>query len=415
MSLPVTRSVSPSSFSPMMTLQPPTIVPNPDQLQQTKQAIDAYIQTIASHPDRREGAYPYYLFHAAGTPIRGTILMFHGFSARPHQMAKLAAYLHQNGFNVYQATLAGHAYRIPDQYWPQVDLKPEILNPLRAKVSADPELQATLVRIAAAENAGAATPSPLEMIKIVARLRQMEPRLIDIVAAIERDRDPDFDRYFVGSHLDYLTDAAARLAELAALPGPIYTVGLSVGGAVALALAAQYPQRVTKAVTFAPLLEVHGRDRERYVNLAGPLDVKEFGWDDLRFPLGCFTAANRFGAFVRQDEHIAALRPVPTLMVLTENEDAANLQTNQNFNAALSQTSLLRRNDHHPMYTFPAAAQVPHPMVDPAEVSQERRNQYWQPLYQETYRFLTQTEFQASSLTQKSAVPDLPPVPALHG
>lgn len=382
--------------------------PSQDQLQQTRQRIDAYIQTIASSPDRREGAFPYYLFHDAGTPVRGTVLMFHGFSARPHQMARLADYLYRNGFNVYQATLAGHAYRIPDKYWPQIDLKAEILSPLREKVSTDPELQRDLAEIA---NAETATPSPLQMVRIVARLRQLEPRLLDIVAAIERDQDPDFDRYFVGSSMEYLTDAEARLAELDAMPGPIFTVGLSVGGAVALALAAKHPQRIAKVVAFAPLLEVHGKDRERYVNLAGPLDVREFGWDDLRFPLGCFTAANRFGAFVRQRDNISALQPIPTLLMLTENEDAANLKTNRAFHDALKGGFLFRRYDHHYSYTFPAGAKVPHPMVDPREISQEMQNAYWQPMYQETYRFLTQGDFQSSSLENPSAVAELPSVP----
>lgn len=382
--------------------------PSQDQLQQTRQRIDAYIQTIASSPDRREGAFPYYLFHDAGTPVRGTVLMFHGFSARPHQMARLADYLYRNGFNVYQATLAGHAYRIPDKYWPQIDLKAEILSPLREKVSADPELQRDLAEIA---NAETATPSPLQMVRIVARLRQLEPRLLDIVAAIERDQDPDFDRYFVGSSMEYLTDAEARLAELDAMPGPIFTVGLSVGGAVALALAAKHPQRIAKVVAFAPLLEVHGKDRERYVNLAGPLDVREFGWDDLRFPLGCFTAANRFGAFVRQRDNISALQPIPTLLMLTENEDAANLKTNRAFHDALKGGFLFRRYDHHYSYTFPAGAKVPHPMVDPREISQEMQNAYWQPMYQETYRFLTQGDFQSSSLENPAAVAELPSVP----
>jgi pimeloyl-ACP methyl ester carboxylesterase len=211
--------------------------------------------------------------------------------------------------------------------------------------------------------------------------------------------------------MEYLTDAEARLAELDAMPGPIFTVGLSVGGAVALALAAKHPQRIAKVVAFAPLLEVHGKDRERYVNLAGPLDVREFGWDDLRFPLGCFTAANRFGAFVRQRDNISALQPIPTLLMLTENEDAANLKTNRAFHDALKGGFLFRRYDHHYSYTFPAGAKVPHPMVDPREISQEMQNAYWQPMYQETYRFLTQGDFQSSSLENPSAVAELPSVP----
>lgn len=397
----------------MVTLHNSPTAPTQDQLQQTRQRIDAYVQTIASSPDQRAGAFPYYLFHGADTPVKGTVLMFHGFSARPHQMARLADYLFRNGFNVYQATVAGHAYRIPDKYWPQVDLKPEILVPLREKVAADPVLQHYLANLATAGDISAATPSPVQMVGLVARLRQLEPRLLDIIAAIERDNDPDFDRYYVSSHLAYLSDAQARLAELEALPGPVYTVGLSVGGAVALALAAQNPQRVTKTVAFAPLLAVHGETRRRYVNLAGPLDVKEFGWDELKFPLGCFTGANRFGAFVRTSENVAALRPTPTLIVLTENEDAADPQTTEGFNRSLSRASLLKRYDNHYLYTFPSQALVPHPMVDPSEVSQNMSNDYWKPMYQETFRFLTKTEFKSSSLEQIEAVSDLPPVVAV--
>ncbi len=387
-------------------------VPTAEQLGQTRQRIDAYIQTIASSPDRREGAFPYYLFHEANTPVKGTVLMFHGFSAEPHQMARLADYLFGQGFNVYQATLAGHAYRIPDNYWPQVDLKPEILLPLREKVAADPVLQHYLANLAAATD-GHAPPSPVQMAGLVARLRQLEPHLLDIVAAIEGDNNPNFDRYFVSSHLNYLSDAQARLAELDALPGPVYTVGLSVGGAVALALGAQNPQRVTKVVAFAPLLEVHDVNRRRYVNLAGPLDIREVGWDDLQFPLGCFTGANRFGAFVRSRENVVALRPKPTLIILTENEDAADLQTNQSFARSLERASIFRRYDNHFCYTFPREALVPHPMVDPLEVSQNMSNDYWKPMYQETLRFLTQTDFRGSSLGQIAEVKDLPPVPPI--
>ncbi|WP_017300877.1 alpha/beta fold hydrolase [Nodosilinea nodulosa] len=395
----------------MVTLHNGPTTPTQDHVQATRQRIDAYIQTIASSPDRRDGAFPYYLFHDAGTPIQGTVLMFHGFSAKPHQMSRLADYLFRNGFNVYQATLAGHAYRIPDKYWPQVDLKPEILNPLREKVGADPVLQTFLANMAASGDASASTLSPLQMAGLIARLSQLEPRLLDIVAAIERDNDPDFDRYFISSHLAYLTDAQARLDELEAMPGPVYTVGLSVGGAVALALGAKNPQRVAQVVAFAPLLEVYGETRERYVNLAGPLDIREFGWDDLHFPLGCFTAANRFGAFVRKGDNVAALQPKPTLMILTENEDAANIQTNQKFAQSLGHGGLLKTYDNHYLYTFPSSALVPHPMVDPLERSQNMSNGYWKPMYQEVFRFLTQTEFQGSSLEQINEVADLPAVP----
>ncbi|MBD2231574.1 hypothetical protein [Phormidium tenue] len=97
-------------------------------------------------------------------------------------------------------------------------------------------------------------------------------------------------------------------------------------------------------------------------------------------------------------------------MILTENEDAADLQTNQKFAQSLSQASIFKRYDNHYLYTFPSEALVPHPMVDPLEVSQNMSNEYWKPMYQETFRFLTQIEFKSRSLEQINEVSDLPVV-----
>ena len=96
---------------------------------------------------------------------------------------------------------------------------------------------------------------------------------MDIASSAERENDSDFERYFESSHMDFLTDARQRLAELDAMPRTIYTVGLSVGGATALALAADQPSRIKRVVSFAPLLKIFDPQREKYVNLAGPLDI----------------------------------------------------------------------------------------------------------------------------------------------
>lgn len=390
-----------------MTLLETRVAPNADQLGQVKQQIDTYIGSIDANPDHRDGAYPYYLFHAPGQPIKGTVLIFHGFSARPHQMSRLASYLFLNGFNIYQASLAGHAFEIPDQYWPQVDLKPEIAIPLRQKIKQDQVLQRFFSNMITADGSSLNRPTALQMISLIARLRRIEPRILDIIKAIERKQDADFERYFISSHMKYLQDAQQRLSELDAMPGPLYTVGLSVGGAVALALAAAQPDRIKKVVAYAPLLEVHGEERERYVNLAGPLDIREMGWDDLRFPLGCLTAANRFGAFVRSRHNIRSIKKLSTLIVLTENEDAADIRTNQQFSESLGQ-----EYQGHYLYTYPASDLVPHPMVDPEEISQGMSNEFWQSLYQETFRFLAGNRFNAanmSTLKQDLGLPQVPP------
>ena len=384
--------------------------PTAEQLDQTKRAIAAHVASIDANPDRRSGAYPYYLFHEPGQTIHGTVLMFHGFSAKPHQMWRLAEYLFQNGFNVYQATLAGHAFALPDKYWPQVDLKPEIATPLRQKVQKDPVLQNYFANLAA-NPSDRRSPSATQRIALMARLLAIEPRLLDIVQAITQPDDPDFERYFISSHLNYLSEAKARLAELDALPGPIYTVGLSVGGAVALSLAATRPDRIDRVVTYAPLLKVYGEEHRQYVNLAGPLDIKELGWDpSLQFPVGALTAADRFGsAFVLDSKQIRTLQNVPTFLVLTENEDAADIKTNQTF---FHKIGGIQRG--HYSYLYPAQDLVPHPMVDPTEVSQGMSNRFWQSLYQETFRFLTQGTVNLKNMSNLEQLTDLPLVSPTH-
>lgn len=397
-----------ASIGSASTVRALSVQPSAEQLQQTRQKIDSYIASLDRHPDRRTGAYPYYLFHPAGQPVLGTVLLFHGFSAKPHQMWRLADYLFKNGFNVYQASIAGHSLTRPQVNWPQVDLKPEFAEPLKAKLAEDEVLKGYLNNIN--NNPTFARPNRLQQMALMARLVMTEPRLMDIARAIESPEDPDFDRYFVSSHLDYLQHAQARLAELDALPGPIYTVGLSVGGAVALGLAAMRPDRVRRVVSYAPLLKVYGEERRRYVNLAGPLDVREMGWDpQLQFPLGCLTAADRFGSSVVMSRvGLRSLRQVPTFMVLTENEDAADIETNMEFFEKIG-----AEQNGHCFYLYRAGDLVPHPMVDPTEVSQNMSNRFWQGLYQETFRFLTTGGVDEANMSRLSQAADVPQVPGV--
>ncbi len=382
--------------------------PTIDQINSTKAAIEAYIQTIAQNPDRREGAYPYYLFHDPGQPIRGTVMLFHGFSAKPHQMWRLTDYLFRNGFNVYQPSIAGHTLINPAKNWCQVDLKPEYAVPLKEKVARDPVLQNYLKNFAS--NPDAARPGFVQQTALMARLLILEPRLFDIVKSIEESDDPDFDKYFISSHDRYLSEAQARLTELDAMPGAIYTVGLSVGGAVALGLAGARPDRVRGTVAFAPLLKIYGKQRRQYVNLAGPLDISESGWDaNLRFPVGCLTAADRFGSsVVLSEKSVRSLCNIPTFLVLTENEDAADIDTNKAFYQQIG-----GEDNGNCFYLYKASDLVPHPMIDPTEVSQNMSNRFWQSLYQETFRFLTSGRVSVSNLgnvEQDQTLPIVPPV-----
>ncbi|KAF3889884.1 MULTISPECIES: alpha/beta hydrolase-fold protein [Nostocales] len=386
-----------------------SVIPSAEQIAKTQEAINTYIRSIDTNPNHRSGAYPYYRFHDPGKPIRGTVLLFHGLSASPHQMWRLADYLFSNGFNFYQPSIAGHVLLPPDKYWPQIDLKPEIANPLRQKVQQDWVMQNFLSNLATADTSNFKRPNLFITAALVARIFKIEPRLLDIIKALQKQDDPDFDKYFISSHMNYLIEARARLAELDTMPGPIYTLGLSVGGAVALALAADRPDRVKKVVAYAPLLKIYSEERRQYVLLTGPLDIRETGWDpNLQFPVGVFTACDRFGGFVRNAKNLASLQNVPTFLVLTENEDAADVQTNKDFFNKIG-----GERKGHCLYTYPTTDLVPHPMVDPTEVSQNMSNRFWQSLYQETFRFLTTGKVNASNMSsigQESDVPVVAPV-----
>ncbi|MEA5573802.1 alpha/beta fold hydrolase [Calothrix sp. UHCC 0171] len=382
--------------------------PTSEQISRTKAKIDAYIQSVEANPNFRSGSTPYYGFHEAGKAIHGTVVIFHGFSGKPKQMSKLSDYLFANGFNYYQTNLAGHALQPPSKFWCQVDLKPEIYKPLREKVQKDSVLSNYIANFPTDPNKFQ-RPSLQLQASLVARLLLIEPRLVDIVPAVERDNDPDFYRYFDSNHMEYLTHAQQRLAELDDMPGPIYTIGLSVGAAIALGLAADKPQRISKVVSYAPLLKLHEPMMERYVNLAGPLDIHEKSWSPGEsFPIGALTAAAKYGAFVRESKNVKALQQVPTFMVLTENEDAANIPTNQKFFNDIG-----GNKKGHRFYMYPASDLVPHPLAEPDVKSQGMTNRFWQSLYQETYRFLTTGEINPGNMSNTEQDPKLPLVPPL--
>ncbi|BBM98277.1 hypothetical protein MPTK1_1g12210 [Marchantia polymorpha subsp. ruderalis] len=377
------------------------------QVSKAKEAFDKFIGSVQSNPERREGAYPYYLLHKPGESVYGTVLFFHGFSAKPDQMWRLAQYLFDNGFNVYQPALANHYLTNPDKNWPQVDLKPQWKGPIREKWLQDPVLKGAI------DSLGGLTEVTQEQLDFVLnRVMALSPDMDDIVDAInDGDYTAAFKKYFDSTHLKYVEDAEARLKECESLPGPAFSIGLSVGGAAALALGAHQPDKIAKVVAYAPLLRQVGEVARQASLIAGPLDVKRYGWDpNLQFTVGCYAASDVFGSHVlKEADKIAS---IPTFLMLTENDDSADIPTNKAFNEHLNALSGRSGTPHlQGMYT--ADMRVPHPMVDPVEVSQNMTNRYWASLYQETFRFLTQgvvNQAQLKSQSQDSSLPAVPPV-----
>lgn len=363
--------------------KPSFITPNLREISQVKKIINDRINSIDARPNRRAGAYPYYLFHPPGKPILGTIIMFHSFGAIPHQMSLLAQSLFNNGFNIYQPCIAGHAFIPPETYWPQARLKPKISLFLKNKIEKDEVFQNYLSNIKANLDKFNG-PTVKEQKVLMERLLKIEPRLEDLFWAIERESDRDFYRYFNSESIKYLTDAKARLAELAAMPGPIYAIGLSVGATVALALAATEPERIKKVVAYSPVLKICGRKLSCFFHVAGLLDLKlNVCGESLYAPMEGLIAGAHLGSLVTSSQKRRNLWKVPTFFVLTENDDLADIETSQKFMEAMG-----GRWKGHRCYVYPSANLVPHQMVDPRSPSNGMSNAFWRNLYRETRRFL---------------------------
>ena len=367
----------------LVTEEPSLIVPNAQEISQVKKTINARIRSIDAHPNRRVGSYPYYLFHPPEKPILGTIIMFHSFGAIPHQMSLLAQSLFNNGFNIYQPCIAGHAFIPPEQYWPQARLKSKISLFLKEKIKKDAVLDNYLQNFD--QNLDKFHGHSLrEQEALMERLLKVEPKLEDFFWAVERESDRDFYRYFESESIKYLIDARARLAELAAMPGPIYAIGLSVGATIALGLAATEPERVKKVVAYAPLLKIRDRRLSCFLHLAELLNLKQNVWGEgVSTPMEALIGAAHLGSLVMASKQRRSLWKVPTFFVLTENDELADIETPQKFMEAIG-----GKWKGHRCYIYPRVNLVPSQMVDPRSPSNGMSNTFWRNLYRETRRFL---------------------------
>ncbi len=375
-------------------------VPSAASLSDAQAKVARHNDAINNAPNRRADHGPYAMFHQAGKPIRGAVLLFHGFSSRPHQMSVLAQYLFDNGYDVYLPNLYGQGFADPKASWAQTKLKPAFQVAVTKKL--DEEGLGALIRND--PNRKQSDDGGLIMkLSFVAN----NPLNGDVAGALKAAGDYDdetrFQKFMDSNHGMYLTDAKERLAEIeglagpetnaaggAATPGvkkiPIFTLGLSVGGAVALGLGEARKDRLSGVVAYAPLLRQFSKTtfpfavEEFFVNGVGPLGTYNFsGWGPT-FPMAAFTASNRFGSEVR--ERVRDMTDLPAFIVSTENEDGADNKAQSDFYDALGGA----RNNY--WYTYKANRKVPHPMVHPAQVSQGMQNTAWKTLYRETLRFL---------------------------
>lgn len=239
------------------------------------------------------------------------------------------------------------------------------------------------------------------------------------MSSLDQDEDPNFSAFFNSNHRDYALEGTAQLRLLDSHPGPVHVTGLSVGGSAAIAVAAANPSRIERCIAMAPLLELYEpvpNTKRALVNYIGPLSVApDFAWDPATpFPVSAFTAAGRLGGSLTSSgpyQEVFRSGQVQLFMVLTEDEDAADIPTNKKFFEDCGG----REAGHH-YFIYPLSYAVPHPLLDPTARSRGLRNAFYKALYQMCYTFFTVGHADGAFLLQNSEDPTLPAPPrAMHG
>lgn len=389
---------------------------------------------LYSGSTRGQKMEPYCLFHAPGKAVYGTVVLFHGFNDRPHQQAKLGSYLFHNGFNVYNVFLSNHFMVQGTDYWPKATYKPEVLATLQRKLAA-PAVQDVLRPILPRLQAGTMTAEDT-----VALDRVLSPELSTAkLRSAWTDPDGPAWKELMASYtppegtslmhsapqadfMSYVRDARERLADLKDMPGPLFISGLSVGGTVALAAAAdEGGKRVRGVVSHAPWLQSIDPKNNTQVMLAGPLD-KLIGvaggqypiqWEShkIDFSPASISATLALGAWTAKPENLKTLAHIPTAQVVTEDEDSADNAASGQVNAALASNALVA--PLHARVTYPRDLHVRHALTDPenykdGDPAGPSWNRYWRTLYQESFRFYTTGTMSQENLLHKNVDGALP-------
>lgn len=404
---PVTPKPAPSIAAPSVTV-------SQAQYDECIGRIDAYIAEKKADPEEIKHT-PTFMFHKAGTLVRGLVITYHGFGQYPYDHRMIGRYLYDNGYDVLHTMLAGHFYG--GHKWPSTKLsKAYGGDTVPQLVFQNAELRGLLAD---------SNKDPTKIPVLINRLTQLSPDFERVMSAqtymnsLDQDEDPNFASFFDSDHRDYAVEGTKFLRMCDAYPGPVHVMGLSVGGAVALGVAALNPERVERCVTMAPLLELweqYPNTKRALVNYIGPLGVApDFEWDPKNpFPVSAFTAAGRFGGSLTSStkfQNVFKSKQVQMFMVLTELEDAADIPTNKKFFSDCGG----RLSGHH-LFTYPKNYAVPHPLLDPTGRSQRTYNRYYKPMYQQFFQFLATGHVDTTPMFGEKSESRLPEPPrAIRG
>ncbi len=358
---------NPVAPPPRPSIPSPESVVTQAQYDECIRNIDDYISKAKAAAPSVVREVPTFMFHEAGTKVRGLIVTFHGYSGKHYDHRILNRYLYDQGYDIFNTMLAGHMYT--GHYWPATKLAEAYGGKtVPQDVFKNPELRSLL---------GQAQSNPALIPRLLTKLREVNPDFERVMSAqtymnsLDQDEDPNFGSFFDSTHRLYATEGTKQLKLLDAHPGPVHVTGLSVGGSAALAVAAMNPDRITRCIAMAPLLELweaYPNTKRSLVNYIGPLGVaKDFAWDENNpFPVSAFTATGRLGGAITSSEKYKSVfktGKVQMFMILTEDEDAADIPTNKKFFADCG-----GRQAGHQFFIYPMSYAVPHPLLDPTGI-----------------------------------------------
>jgi len=362
-----------------------------------------------------------YAFHKPETAVYGTAIVFHGGFGKPADTEVTFSYLHANGFNVYAPPLAGHAFQ--GTRWPSTRLRDEFGGSLaRQLLLEDPVLGSVARRI----NNGSLmapvhVPDGFDLDEAMERALSVLRRgmtaaayntLVDafqllITASAYPGKQAAVHRYFETDHMRYATEAAARVADVAALPGPVMVVGYSMGGLEAMYAAARSAGVVSRAVLYAPFVDAAAppeQPRLRYLLQAvGALDLYDVPVvNDTTIPSVILPASTLVGHTLLDEVLQAAVRRQTDVFCVFAEDDGmsdvdAGLRACRDGVASVGSRA----------FVYPARLKLNH------FVAPSRFNSFSETLLKETWRFLADGEVRSERLLNETGDPELPPLPEM--
>ena len=304
-------------------------------------------KTASNYRDKF-GSEPYLKLHAATETVKGTVVVFHGFSGMPIQQNPLVAYLFAQGYDVFDASVAGHyKVNVPGRersFLGSDNLKSGGLTPLDNKFIAWPYS--------------------------------------------DYGRDPV---------KEYSAEVETTFDIMKTLRAPFFAAGLSAGATQAIGIAASHPKEFKRVVALAPLLDLEAEKKKQLTGAAALITSTRliagagqwdgwFAWDKSNpFPQGCFWGLQKYGQSLLPRARDFRTEKQQLFLVTTANEDAADSsQTKRFFDAAGGSAA------GHVLYNYRAEQRVPHPINGLDSRSQGMINYYYKTLFQEMVRFLNQ-------------------------